>query len=65
MAAYCRALEMRVLAWSQNLTRRGCGGRRRHTRREGELLAAADVVSLHLVLSPRTRGIVGAAELAG
>jgi phosphoglycerate dehydrogenase-like enzyme len=30
----------------------------------GELLAAADVVSLHLPLTPATRGIVGAAELA-
>ena len=30
-----------------------------------ELLSAADVVSLHLVLSERTRGILGATELAG
>jgi phosphoglycerate dehydrogenase-like enzyme len=64
MAAYCGALGMQVLAWSQNLTAdmaRAAGATR--TVKE-ELLARADVVSLHLVLSERTRGVLGAADLA-
>ncbi len=58
-----RAFEMEVLAWSQNLDP--------HVAREhdviptskDDLLARSDVVSLHLRLSDRTRGIIGAAEL--
>ena len=63
--AYGRALGMKVLAWSQNLTDETAAARRAATRvAKEELLAAADVVSLHLVLSDRTRGILGAADLA-
>ncbi len=64
MAAYCNALGMRVLAWSPNLTdeRARAAGATRATK--DELLAASDVVSLHLVLSDRTRGILGEADLA-
>src|ERR1022692_1843760 len=63
MAGYCNALGMRVLAWSQNLTdeRAAAAGASRVAK--DELLAASDVVSLHLVISDRTRGILGAAEL--
>jgi len=64
MARYGNALGMSVLAWSQNLTdeRAIAAGATRVSK--DELLSRADVVSLHLVLSPRTRGIVGAAEIA-
>jgi len=64
VARYGNAMGMSVLAWSQNLTdvRTAEAGARRVGK--DELLASADVVSLHLVLSPRTRDIVGAAELA-
>jgi phosphoglycerate dehydrogenase-like enzyme len=64
MAGYCNALGMRVLAWSQNLTdeRALAAGASRVSK--DELLAVSDVVSLHLVISDRTRGILGAAELA-
>jgi len=64
MARYCRALDMRVLAWSQNLTdeKATAAGAQRVTKEE--LLASSDVVSLHLVLSDRTRGVIGAADLA-
>lgn len=64
MAGYGTALGMTVLAWSQNLTdeRAAIAGARRVTREE--LLARADVVSVHLVLSPRTRDVLGAAEIA-
>lgn len=64
MAGYCNALGMRVLAWSQNLTdeRALAAGATRVAK--DELLATADVVSLHLVISDRTRGVLGAPELA-
>src|SRR6185312_389977 len=64
MARYGIALGMEVLAWSQNLTAeraKECGAT---LVSKEELLARADVVSLHLVLSHRTRGIIGAGELA-
>jgi phosphoglycerate dehydrogenase-like enzyme len=59
-----RAFEMEVLAWSQNLTaaRAAEVGATLVTR--DELLARADVVSIHLVLSDRTRGLLGARELS-
>jgi len=64
MARYCNALDMRVLAWSPNLTdeRAAAAGATRVMKED--LLAAADAVSLHLVLSDRTRGVIGADELA-
>lgn len=64
MSRYCNALGMRVLAWSQNLTdeRAGAAGAARVSKEE--LLSTSDVVSLHLVISERTRGLIGAAELA-
>ncbi len=64
MARYCNALGMRVIAWSQNLTdeRATAAGAARVPKEE--LLATSDVVSLHLVISDRTRGVLGAAELS-
>jgi phosphoglycerate dehydrogenase-like enzyme len=55
---------MKVLAWSQNLTDAAAklAGATRVSK--DELLSGADVVSLHLVLSERTRGILGSADLA-
>jgi len=64
MAGYCRALGMNVLAWSQNLTAEAAATAGAVRVPKDDLLAAADVVSLHLVLSERTRGILGAADLA-
>jgi phosphoglycerate dehydrogenase-like enzyme len=64
MAAVARVFDMDVLAWSANLTAEraaACGARRVE---RDELFAHADVVSVHLVLSDRTRGLVGARELA-
>lgn len=64
MARYCRALDMQVLAWSPNLTpERAAAAGATYTPKD-ELLARADVVSIHLVLSARTRGVLGAADLA-
>ena len=64
MAAYCKALGMNILAWSQNLTAETAAAAGAVRVAKEELLSAADVVSLHLVLSDRTRGILGAADLA-
>ena len=59
-----RAFEMDVIAWSQNLTaeRAAAVGATLAGSRD-ELLARADVVTIHLVLGDRTRGLVGAREL--
>ncbi|MFC9327610.1 D-2-hydroxyacid dehydrogenase family protein [Kitasatospora sp. NPDC057015] len=59
------AFGMEVVAWSQNLTeeRARAAGAALAASKE-DLLATSDFVSLHLVLSERTRGLVGAAELA-
>ena len=64
VARYGRALGMEVVAWSQNLTEEAARAGGAAWVPKEELLARADVVSLHLVLSDRTRGIVGMAELA-
>ncbi len=64
MVGPARAFGMDVIAWSPNLINE-------RTRELGvervskhELLSSADFVSIHLVLSERTRGLFGAAELA-
>jgi phosphoglycerate dehydrogenase-like enzyme len=64
MAGYGRALAMRVLAWSPNLTAEKAAGVGAELVPKAELLQRADAVSLHLVLSPRSRGTLGAADLA-
>jgi phosphoglycerate dehydrogenase-like enzyme len=58
------AFDMDVVAWSQNLTDARCAevGVRRADK--DELLSTADVVTIHLVLSDRTRGLLGEPELA-
>jgi phosphoglycerate dehydrogenase-like enzyme len=64
IARYAQAFDMPVLAWSPNLTDERCepvGVER--ARSLDELLQRADVVTLHLVLSDSTRGIIGAREL--
>ncbi len=63
MARYGNALGMQVQAWSQNLTAERASEVGATLVDKDELLARADVVSLHVVLSGRTRGILGAAEL--
>jgi len=58
-----QAFEMTVLAWSQNLTRERAREVGATLVDRDELLARADVVSIHLVLSERTRGLIGTREL--
>ncbi|MFG2072277.1 D-2-hydroxyacid dehydrogenase family protein [Nonomuraea maritima] len=65
VAAVGRAFGMEVLAWSQNLTlRRAFEHGARLAPGLDALLAGSDVVSVHLVLGDRTRGLVGERELA-
>lgn len=58
------AFQMRVIAWSQNLTseRATAGGAQLVSKRE--LFEQADVLTIHLVLSRRSRELVGREELA-
>lgn len=64
MAGYGAALGMTVLAWSQNLTPDAASAGGASYASKQDLLAQSDVVSLHLVLSERTRGILAAEDLA-
>jgi len=59
-----RAFDMEVLAWSQNLDPDAARTLGVEPTPKDDLLARADVVSLHLRLSERTVGVVGARELA-
>ena len=59
-----KAFGMEAIAWSQNLTAERAAEAGAAPVSKEELFARADVVSVHLVLSPRSRGLVGAADLA-
>jgi phosphoglycerate dehydrogenase-like enzyme len=58
------AFGMRVLAWSQNLTAEKAAAVGATLVSKEALLRQSDFVSIHLVLSERTRGLIGAAELS-
>ncbi len=64
VARYALAMEMKVLAWSQNLTTERAASVGATRVEKAALLAQADAISIHLVLSERTRHIVGAADIA-
>jgi phosphoglycerate dehydrogenase-like enzyme len=55
---------MDVIAWSQNLTAEAAEAAGCRRVEKDELFRHADVVSIHLVLSDRSRGLVGANELS-
>lgn len=63
VATIGRAFGMSLLAWSQNLTRERADEFGATLVSKDELLALADVVTVHLVLSSRTRGLISAREL--
>ena len=65
VARIARALDMKVIAWSQNLNAERCtdAGVELAPSKEA-LLREADIVSLHVVLSERTRGLIGQKEFA-
>jgi phosphoglycerate dehydrogenase-like enzyme len=64
VAGYCRALGMNVIAWSRSMTPDKAAAASVEAVGIDALFDRADVVSIHLVLSPQTRGIVGRAQLA-
>jgi phosphoglycerate dehydrogenase-like enzyme len=55
---------MQLIAWSQNLTPEIAAAAGATLVTKDELFRQADVVSIHLILSGRTRGLVGATDLA-
>ncbi len=64
MAKYCQALRMQVIAWSQNLTEARCQEIGATLVTKDELMRQSDAISIHMVLSARSRGLVGAADIA-
>jgi phosphoglycerate dehydrogenase-like enzyme len=58
------AFGMRIVAWSQNLTESRAAEAGATLVSKEELLRVSDIVSIHLVLSQRTTGLIGDAELA-
>jgi phosphoglycerate dehydrogenase-like enzyme len=64
VAAIGRAFGMRVIAWSENLTQEHAQAAGVTWVAKDELFAQADILTIHLVLSGRTTGLVGARELA-
>jgi phosphoglycerate dehydrogenase-like enzyme len=63
VATVGKAFQMNVIAWSQNLTAERAVSLGAQLVTKDELLAQADIVTVHLVLSDRTRGLLGAREL--
>jgi phosphoglycerate dehydrogenase-like enzyme len=57
------AFGMDVIAWSENLTRESAAAAGATYVSRDELFRSADVLTIHLVLSERSRGLIGAAEL--
>ena len=59
-----QAFGMKVMAWSQNLTPEKCKAVGVEYAQKDELFRQSDLITIHVVLSQRTRGLVGAKELA-
>ena len=64
MIGPARAFGMDVIAWSQHLTDDRAAEVGAEAVSKDELLGRSDVLSIHLVLSERTRGLFGADELS-
>jgi phosphoglycerate dehydrogenase-like enzyme len=62
VAAIGKAFGMQCLAWSQNLTQEKAGDVKVVSKEQ--LFSESDVVTIHLVLGERTRGLVRGEELA-
>jgi phosphoglycerate dehydrogenase-like enzyme len=63
-ATIAKAFGMKVIAWSQNLTAEKCAAAGVDYVGKEDLFRRADFITIHLVLSARTRGLVSASELA-
>ena len=64
MARIAKAFDMNVIAWSQNLTDEKATEAGAVRVDKAELFARADFITIHYKLGERSRGLVGAAELA-
>jgi phosphoglycerate dehydrogenase-like enzyme len=64
LARYGQALGMRVIAWSQNLTAEKAKASGAELVTKDQLFSESDAVTVHLVLGPRSRGLIGAADFA-
>jgi len=58
------AFGMKILAWSQNLTPEKCREAGAEYATKDELLRQSDFITIHMVLSARSRGLIGAHELS-
>ena len=63
MAHYGAALEMNVIAWSPNLDEAKARKAGARFVDKSELMAASDAISIHMVLSARSRGVIGAEDI--
>src|ERR1700710_1407680 len=64
VAGMAKAFGMHVIAWSPNLTPERCKEVGVGYATKEELFATADIITVHVVLSQRSRGLVGADDLA-
>jgi phosphoglycerate dehydrogenase-like enzyme len=55
---------MKVVAWSQNLTPEKCREAGAEYATKDELLRQSDFITIHMVLSARSRGLIGAHEFS-
>jgi phosphoglycerate dehydrogenase-like enzyme len=62
-ANIAKAFGMKVIAWSQNLTAEKCQEAGVGYASKDELFGQSDFITIHVVLSARSRGLVGAREL--
>ena len=64
VAKIAQALGMKVLAWSTNLTPEACAEAGVTYASKEELFSKSDVITIHVVLSDRSRGLVSRDDLA-
>jgi phosphoglycerate dehydrogenase-like enzyme len=62
-ANIAKAFGMKVIAWSQNLSAEKCREAGVDYAAKDDLFRQADFITIHVVLSQRTRGLIGAGEL--
>src|SRR3954454_4425896 len=64
VSALAKAFGMNVIAWSPNLTPERCKEVGVTYASKEELFKTADIITVHVVLGPRSRGLVGREDLA-
>ncbi len=64
VSGLAEAFGMNVIAWSPNLTPERCEAAGVGYATREQLFSTADIITVHMVLSERSRGLVGASDLA-